>query len=235
MSSVIPAIGLLVVVLLSADGKPKASPNRLYVSRPGSTQPFQPNQSANSLQNMKSYAETPVINKSQYYPEHADEDYRSILTYIQKKYHSVSKEDAEKIADSLVRYGKQEGVDPKFAAAVMARESAFNKIAVSPTGAKGLGQIKSFNYPSLDIQDPFDIEQNVRGTVSYIKEMLSVWDNQSEQVSLALASYYQGQGTVRKNNKKVDKTTQSYVDDIMKHYQKLKDLYEKKDQGSRKT
>jgi Soluble lytic murein transglycosylase and related regulatory proteins (some contain LysM/invasin domains) len=133
------------------------------------------------------------------------------------------------IAKSLVEYGKKNQLDPKFAAALIARESAFNNKAISSTGAKGLGQIKDFNYKSLRISDPFDIKQNARGTTKYIKRMLSIWKGKSDNISLALASYYKGHGAVKKDNGKLDKTTSAYVKDIMNNYKKIVNIREKKE------
>ncbi|MFT5171347.1 MAG: soluble lytic murein transglycosylase-like protein, partial [Candidatus Marinamargulisbacteria bacterium] len=110
------------------------------------------------------------------------------------------------------------------AAAVIARESAFNKNAISSTGAKGLGQIKNFNFKSLKINDPYDIKQNVSGTTSYLKRMLSKWKDQSNNVSLALASYYKGYTNVKKGGGKLDKKTSGYVNDILDYYKDLEDL-----------
>ena len=60
-------------------------------------------------------------------PSDPQGDYQTILGFITDRYKTISREDAETIANYLVDYGKEHGVDPKFAAAVIARESAFNK------------------------------------------------------------------------------------------------------------
>lgn len=105
-----------------------------------------------------------------------DAEYQTIISFISKKYKRVSEDDAHEIASSLVEYGREHDMDPKLAAAVIARESAFNKEAVSATGAKGLGQIKDFNFSTLNITNPFDIEQNVSGTTQYLKKMIKKWE-----------------------------------------------------------
>ena len=151
-------------------------------------------------------------------------DYRAIYSFITQKYTKISTNDADIIAKNLVVYGKENQVDPKFAAALMARESAFNRTAVSATGAKGLGQIKDFNYKSLDIQDPFDIQQNTRGTVTYLKQMLKTWKSESKKASLALASYFKGHNAIARQNKMVDSTTKNYVADIISNYNRISEL-----------
>ena len=65
------------------------------------------------------------------------------------------------IAYWIDEYASKEDIDPMLVAALIDRESSFNKRAVSKTGAKGLGQIKDFNFKSLEINDPYDVKQNV--------------------------------------------------------------------------
>lgn len=156
-----------------------------------------------------------------------DVEYRAILDYIQNTYQATEPEDAKVIARYLVDYGKEHNVDPKLAAALIARESGFNKRAISTTGARGLGQIKGFNFPSLGIEDPYDIQQNVRGTVSYLNKMLDVWKDKQENVQLALASYYKGHNAIKKDNEKLDSKTDSYVKDILSNYNSISKIKDK--------
>ena len=171
--------------------------------------------------------------------KHTDLD--TIFNYITKKFKKVSNDDARHIARNLVDYGKKHNVDPKFAAAVIARESAFKKDAVSVTGAKGLGQIKDFNYKMLDINDPFNINQNVDGTIHYLKKMIKKWKENTDEIvvakagnqrsnekipvsekdhlKLALASYYKGFTAVKTTG--LDPKTEKYVEDILKYYHEI--------------
>ncbi len=175
--------------------------------------------------------------------ERKESDRNTIYSYIRKKYKKISGDDAKEIADNLVDYGKKYNVDPKFAAAVIARESAFKKDAVSVTGAKGLGQIKDFNYKDLKITDPFNINQNIDGTVHYLKKMIKKWHNNKDDIAinkkaagdsterkpvakedhlkLALASYFKGFTAVKETG--VDPKTKKYVDDILRYYHDIVD------------
>lgn len=168
-----------------------------------------------------------VLQKVEKGSEDPEADYKTIFNFITSVYKSITREDAQQIARHLVDYGNKYNLDPKFAAAVMARESGFNKKAVSSTGAKGLGQIKDFNFPSLKIEDPFDIKQNVSGTTQYLKRMIGKWQNNSNRISLGLASYFKGFGALSKEKGEIDKKTQGYVDDILKYYERLKVLRDK--------
>ncbi len=164
----------------------------------------------------------------------SQKDESAIFKYITTKFKKVSQDDAKKISKNLVDYGKKYNLDPKFVAAVIARESGFRKDAVSVTGAKGLGQIKDFNYKALKIRDPFKIEENVSGTAQYLKKMIRKWKEKpmnttlneqkkatlkQDDIKLALASYYKGFTAVNKEG--VDTKTQKYVDDIIDYYNEI--------------
>jgi len=185
-------------------------------------------------------------------------EYETIMSYISTKYKKVSDEDAQEIAKSLVVYGKEHNMDPKLAAAVIARESSFNKKAVSSTGAKGLGQIKDFNFSTLNINNPYDIKQNIGGTTQYLKKMLSKWDErmspkqstknsqtvsvalpetekkdprivpQSESEKIKLALASYYKGFTNVNKTGVDEKTEEYVRDIIKNYNDLQTIQNEK-------
>lgn len=162
-----------------------------------------------------------------------EKDMKDIYSFITKKFKKITETDAKEITDNLINYGKKYDLDPKIAAAVIARESGFQKKAVSNTGAKGLGQIKDFNFKSLKISDPYNINQNINGTVKYLKEMVDNWnkepkknitstklpETEHEKVKLALASYYKGFTGVKKTG--VDKKTEAYIDDILDYYNEI--------------
>lgn len=157
-------------------------------------------------------------------PEEICKEQETLYQYIKSHHKQVSDDDAKTIAQYIVELSKEEKIDPKFVAAVMARESSFNKTAVSSTGAKGLGQIKDFNFKSLDIEDPYDIKQNSGGTVKYLKQMLNSWKGKSNQLALALASYYKGVNNIKRNAEQYDQETDNYVNDILKNYDKITDF-----------
>jgi hypothetical protein len=225
--SLIPAIVLLVIVLMS---------NPAHVDDKQS-------QKKHSLSQRIEKVEDPYMSIES--PSFDNFDYQAILSYIKTKFSTIGEDDAADISKNLVDFGNEYDLDPKFAAAVIARESAFKKEAVSSTGAKGLGQIKDFNYPSLGISDPFNITENVRGTTKYLKEMLSNWQKtkenhtkketepeaksyesmgQVEKVKLALASYYKGFTAVKNENGELDSKTEGYVGDILGFYDEIESI-----------
>ncbi len=198
-AAAIPLIGLVLVILFSS---PKS---------PTSNIPDAKWEEVKEWQGIE--VEFPTLDE--------EKDYQSIHTFITKNYKTIPTEDAKNISTYLVKYGKEHHVDPKFTAALMSRESGFNRKAVSASGAKGLGQIKDFNYQSLNIKDPYDIQENASGTTVYIKDMLTRWKNKATKTGLALASYFKGFGAVKKSNGNLDNETKHYVQDILNTYQTL--------------
>lgn len=164
---------------------------------------------------LNSEVETPSPNQEQ--------DFNAIRRYI-SSYKTIGPEEADSIAHYLVDYGQRHEIDPKLAAALIARESGFNHNAISKTGAKGLGQLKDFNFPSLNISNPFDVKENVGGTTAYLKNMLRVWKDKTQKVSLAIGSYYKGHNAIKRDNGQLDNKTNAYVRDILRHYKNISAL-----------
>ena len=129
-------------------------------------------------------------------------------------------EEATDIASSIVRHAQSFGVNPKLVAALMARESRFNPRAVSSSGAMGLGQLLPSTGKSLGVNDGFDIDENTRGTVRYMKYLLDRFKKYEQQVLLALGAYLEGPNLVEKQLG-YSEHTRSYVDDIISLYYKI--------------
>ena len=121
----------------------------------------------------------------------------------------------------LEEYAKEEGLDPMLVAALISRESSFNKQAISSTGAKGLGQIKDFNFKSLQIKDPYNVKENVRGTVKYLKHLFTIWKDSNDATRMALASYYQGPNETKRKKNDFPDHVSNYVNDILSKYRTL--------------
>lgn len=146
--------------------------------------------------------------------ENVEERIKSYILSFNKK---VSSWDAGKMAYCMVKYGKEYDVNPKLVAALVCRESAYNRYAVSPTGAQGLGQLIPSTAKGLSVTDSFDIDQNLWGTTRYVRLMLERWDGNSQQVPLALASYAEGYGAVTRNGGYKD-ATRKYIKGIINYY-----------------
>lgn len=132
----------------------------------------------------------------------------------------VSDEVLEKVAHYIVVFSKANCLEPEYAAALIARESGFNPNAVSRSGAKGLGQLTDSTARGMGVSDPFDIVQNLRGSLGYLRKMQLKWQEYPDANERALASYLQGPGNVEKSGG-VPSSAKRYIDDIMAYRTKM--------------
>jgi len=81
------------------------------------------------------------------------------------------------------------GVDRHLVKAVIRAESDFNHRAVSHRGARGLMQLMPSTAAAMDVQDPFNPEENILGGTRYLGLLLKRFKN---DMALALAAYNAG-------------------------------------------
>jgi soluble lytic murein transglycosylase-like protein len=97
--------------------------------------------------------------------------------------------------DYIEVHAASQGVSPELVRAVIQVESAFDPQAVSPKGAMGLMQLMPATARELGVENPFVPEDNIRGGVAYLRQLLDRYDS---NVELALAAYNAGPGSVAK-------------------------------------
>jgi len=99
--------------------------------------------------------------------------------------------------------------------AICYMESGWQRTAVSPAGAVGIGQLMPDTVRFVSDQllhqalDPRDADQNIHMTARYLRWLL---DNTGGDPRRALAGYYQGLGAVRRHG--VYRTTEPYLDAV---------------------
>jgi soluble lytic murein transglycosylase-like protein len=104
---------------------------------------------------------------------------------------------------------KKQGVSPSLVKAVIQNESGYDPDAVSPKGAMGLMQLMPQTAETLGVADPFSPEDNIRGGVKMLKDLLSAYKG---DYTKAVAAYNAGKETVDKyNGTPPYKETQDYV------------------------
>jgi soluble lytic murein transglycosylase-like protein len=89
-------------------------------------------------------------------------------------------------------YGSYYQIDPLLVKLIIEHESAFDPLALSPSGAMGLMQLMPDTAWLLGVNDPFDPEQNIEGGVRYFAQQMDHFGS----VELALAAYNAGPGAV---------------------------------------
>lgn len=125
----------------------------------------------------------------------------------------LSKADIDRIVDY---YANKNNVPASLVRSIIKAESDYNPDAISPKGAMGLMQLMPETVMSLGIENPFDPEQNIKGGITFFKDLLNSYKG---DYKLALAAYNAGKGNVDKYGGIPDfKETKDYVRKVIDYY-----------------
>lgn len=132
----------------------------------------------------------------EYSPEQIEGMYANVASYYNPK---LSETEARRIARSILYHTTALGVDPRLVVAVIVVESRFKPNAVSPKGAIGLGQLMPGTARSMGISNPYSVDDNIYGTVRYLRTQYDRWQNTGQALDFALASYNAGPEAVARH------------------------------------
>ncbi len=97
--------------------------------------------------------------------------------------------------DLFELYAPEIGWQWELLAAVCYSESKFNPSARSRSGAQGLMQLMPKVTTKLEVENPYDPEQNIAASVKYIRSLINLYSfigNRKERTKFILASYNAG-------------------------------------------
>lgn len=118
----------------------------------------------------------------------------------------------------IFRAGERYGVDPRFIHAVIWQESKYKVQAKSHAGAQGLMQLMPGTARRFGCNDAYDTAANIEAGTKYLRFLLQRFNG---NISLALAGYNAGEGSVDKyNGVPPYNETQNYVRIITTRYGK---------------
>lgn len=154
-------------------------------------------------------------------PTASDRDYKVYLR--EKRFNAATFHSTDKYDELITTASELYGVDSRLVKAIIKAESDFNPRAVSKKGAMGLMQIMPENFQHLDIQNPFDPEENIMGGTRYFRYLYDRFDG---KLTLSLAAYNAGPTTVDNYNKTIPpyRETEQYVQRVLRYYRNYKRL-----------
>ena len=97
------------------------------------------------------------------------------------------------VAKIIMKVAHWHGVDPNLALTIAKVESGLNANAISPKSAMGVMQLIPDTAERFNVKDVFNVSQNVKGGVRYLRWLL---DRYQGNVALVAASYNAGEGKV---------------------------------------
>ena len=97
--------------------------------------------------------------------------------------------------DIIRRHAVSYGLEEALVKAVIKVESDYQPGTVSKKGAQGLMQLIPETARLLNVHNPFDPSENIRGGSAYLRRMLDLFN---ENLELALAAYNSGPTTVKR-------------------------------------
>ncbi len=84
---------------------------------------------------------------------------------------------------------KRHDVEPALVKAVIRAESNFNRLAVSPAGARGLMQLMPKTARRIGVRNVYDARDNIEGGIRHLRELLDRYDRNLPRV---IAAYNAG-------------------------------------------
>lgn len=121
------------------------------------------------------------------------------------------------ISEAVYQISWEHGISPGLVQAIIQVESQGNTRATSRKGALGLMQLMPVVLEAYKVRDPFDPVANVQAGVKHLNYLLIEF---SGNLSLALAAYNAGPGTVRKyRGVPPYPETRSFLRKVLRKYQ----------------
>lgn len=128
-----------------------------------------------------------------------------------------SQENIEKYAHIIKTASRAYGVEPSLVHAVISAESAYDRYAISRTGAMGLMQLMPDTARRYGVQNMMDPTENIHGGVRYLRDLLSMFKG---RVDLAVAAYNAGENAVIRHGHRIPPyaETRHYVPKVLGFY-----------------
>jgi len=148
--------------------------------------------------------------------------YASYIKHVNPKLRTG---EAMTMAQAIVGFCGQYGVDPRLVMSVIFVESGFDPNSVSHSGAMGLGQLMPDTARWMGVSNPFDSIDNLNGMIKLLRTHFDTYRRSHEDYEslvLTLAAYNAGEGAVRRHGGVPPyRETQAYVRKVLDLYYRM--------------
>ena len=129
----------------------------------------------------------------------------------------------KKYDDIITSASEKFSIEPSLVKAVIKAESGFDHKAVSKKGAQGLMQLMPGTADEMEVDDPYNPEQNIFGGSRYLSKLMERYKNKENKLEHVLAAYNAGP-------EKVDeykgvppyKETKTFIKRVLGYYEEYK-------------
>lgn len=118
------------------------------------------------------------------------------------------------------QYAQANNLDPLLIWAIIDTESSWQPKVISNKGAQGLMQLMPGTAEDLEVSDPFNPEENIRGGTEYMRFLMAMFND----VDKALAAYNMGPGTIGRS-KGIPEAGQRYITKVKTRLAALQERY----------
>lgn len=117
----------------------------------------------------------------------------------------------------IINEAKLANIEPAIVLSIAKAESGFRQEAKGAGGHIGVFQLSAATAKNMGL-NPYDLNDNIKGGIKYYKNMY----NRFGSTELAVAAYNVGPEAIKRNNNKIPKHAQRFVNRIMADYKYYK-------------
>lgn len=211
-------------------GTPLPVPPAPSASPPSSSEPVPPPPTQNPVwDGLSSNASVATLNGDLPDVGMTPEEIGTWKAWVAKCNSQLTDLQLELVVRWVVAYSAIFGVDHRLNFAMIKYESSFEPMCKSSAGAMGMTQLMPCNLEDLSIDNPWNVQDNIRGGIEHLSQELRKFSDRSnyEQCILGLAAYNAGIGNVRKHGgvppfaetqRYVRKVSQQFYDLVQANY-----------------
>ncbi len=147
-----------------------------------------------------------------------------VQKFSKELYEKIDNEIAEqeRYSSFINAAAKRYNLTPELIQAIIKIESSFNPFAISERGAMGLMQLMPETAKEMNVEYPFEAEENIMGGSRYLRKLHDLF---AGDLQLVLAAYNAGPNRILENNHRIPRIpeTEEYVKKVLQEYGRIRE------------